>query len=48
MYFRCLAYTPSSKEKFSVNITPFLQVEEEDESDSDSDGEEDTKTKQRV
>jgi len=48
MYFRCLVQTPFSKEKFNINLSPFIEVaDEEEESDSDSD-DEDIKKKQRL
>lgn len=42
--FRCLAQTPFSREKFNINLSSFMKIEEgEEESDSDSDEEEDKK-----
>lgn len=49
IYFRCLAQTLYSREKFNIDLSPFTQIEEDEESDSDSDDEEDIiKKKQRV
>jgi len=45
---RCLAQTPNSREKFNINLSQFMQIEEDEESDSDSDDDEDIKNKQRV
>lgn len=47
--FRCLAQTPSSKEKLNIDLTPFVKKEEqEEESDSDSDDEDETNKKLRI
>jgi len=48
LYFRCLAQTPASKEKFNINLSPFVRIEEDSESDSDSDDEDEIKKKQRI
>ncbi|XP_027843641.1 50S ribosomal protein L1 [Aphis gossypii] len=45
---RCLAQTPASKEKFNINLSPFVSIEEDSESDSDSDDEDEIKKKQRI
>lgn len=46
-YFRCLAQTPSSKEKFNINLSSFMDKnEDEEDSDSDSDDEENIKKRQ--
>lgn len=49
IYFRCLVQTPSSREKLSIDLSPFMKnEEEEEESDSDTDEEEETNKKQRI
>lgn len=49
MYFRCLAHTPFSKEKFNIDLSTFDNVDkDETDSDSDSDDETDTINKRRV
>jgi len=48
MYFRCLAQTPASREKFNINLSQFINTEEDSESDSDSDDEDEIKKKQRL
>lgn len=48
--FRGLAQTPFSREKLTINLSPFLEGKEEEEtdSDSDSDNEENTNVKQNA
>lgn len=49
--FRGLAQTPFSREKLTINLSPFLEIKEEEEEtdlDSDSDNEENTNVKQNA
>jgi len=48
MYFRCLAQTPASREKFNINLSQFVNTEEDSESDSEDEDEDDIKKKQRI
>ncbi|XP_050437374.1 50S ribosomal protein L1 [Adelges cooleyi] len=45
---RCLAQTPSSIEKFNIDLSAYSVDKEDDETDSDSDDEEETQKKQRA
>ncbi|XP_050534307.1 uncharacterized protein LOC126901683 [Daktulosphaira vitifoliae] len=45
---RCLAQTPSSREKFNIDLSPYSNSHEEEDSESDSDEEEEIKKTQRA